>query len=386
MIARSVESRQKASETMKRKFEDPEYRRWWSERHKGHKVSGETKRKISMALKGKPKSEEVRRKESEAKKRLWADSKYRNMMKESFKGRKHTEEWKKHHSEVIKKKWQDPEYRRKVLEKIQSPEFRKKLSEKMRGRYTGDKNPMKRPEVARKISDALKGRPKSEEHKRKVAEANRKNWENPEFRERMMSRRNYDYMRGGNNPMKKPDVARKVAEHCSVTMKKKWADPKYRKKTIENRDFYKSEEWRRKNSEARKKLWANPEFREKIMENIYRCYGTSIELKVKEILDKMGVKYRYQSTPDGALRGTKRAYHHFDFVIPDKRIVLEVNGDYWHGNPEVYPNLSERQEKQRERDMELKRLVEERGWRYVEIWEKDIKEGREEEILKEVLA
>ncbi len=65
----------------------------------------------------------------------------------------------------------------------------------------------------------------------------------------------------------------------------------------------------------------------------------------------------------------------FDFIISDN-ILLEVHGDYWHGNPNIYGKgkrpLNERQIYKQERDAEKKRLALQQGFHIFYIWEEDI--------------
>jgi G:T-mismatch repair DNA endonuclease (very short patch repair protein) len=57
----------------------------------------------------------------------------------------------------------------------------------------------------------------------------------------------------------------------------------------------------------------------------------------------------------------------------DGRIILEVHGDYWHGNSAVYSELNERQIYKKNRDIEKEKLVKEKGYVYTVIWESQIK-------------
>lgn len=63
---------------------------------------------------------------------------------------------------------------------------------------------------------------------------------------------------------------------------------------------------------ARKKNYSHPE------------YGTSkLEDRfAKEFLEKLGIKYIYQFKAESIGR-------YFDFFLPESKIFLEVDGDYW---------------------------------------------------------
>lgn len=66
--------------------------------------------------------------------------------------------------------------------------------------------------------------------------------------------------------------------------------------------------------------------------------------------------------------------HHFcDVYIPSKNIIIEFQGDYWHGNPLKYSDgeLSEYQRKKMNKDKELREYCSENGINLIEIWESD---------------
>ena len=56
-----------------------------------------------------------------------------------------------------------------------------------------------------------------------------------------------------------------------------------------------------------------------------RQYGTGIEIRLKEWLDVQGISYVHQhqlTTPIGTFT--------YDFFLPDMRLLVEVDGEYWH--------------------------------------------------------
>lgn len=83
---------------------------------------------------------------------------------------------------------------------------------------------------------------------------------------------------------------------------------------------------------------------------------TSIELKVKEQLDILGVRYIQQKR----INDGKRNYF-LDFYIPSLRLVIECNGDYWHTLPDKI-----------ERDKNLEKYVKSTGRNIIFIWEHEI--------------
>jgi 5-methylcytosine-specific restriction endonuclease McrA len=132
---------------------------------------------------------------------------------------------------MLKKEYRPtPEHRKKISEGLkkrwQNPEYRKKISEAKKG----GKNPMKRPEVRKKISKSKKGKCFSEEHRKKLSESAKKRWQNMDYREReKMRKRRSEAMKGDKNPMRRPEVAKKVSEK----LKKIFQNPEIRKKRSE---------------------------------------------------------------------------------------------------------------------------------------------------------
>lgn len=83
---------------------------------------------------------------------------------------------------------------------------------------------------------------------------------------------------------------------------------------------------------------------------------SSIEIKVQEQLDEIGIRYVQQKRIYNGER-----YFFLDFYIPSLKLIIECNGDYWHNLPEKI-----------ERDKSLKKYVESVGRNIVFIWEHEI--------------
>jgi len=97
-------------------------------------------------------------------------------------------------------------------------------------------------------------------------------------------------------------------------------------------------------------------------------FRSSIEKIVKQELDHRNVKHKYSKI-------LHRKYQ-FDYLINDD-IILEVNGDYWHGNPVLYGDgkrpLNNTQRFKIFRDKEKKEFAEQHGYKVFYIWESEIK-------------
>ena len=89
---------------------------------------------------------------------------------------------------------------------------------------------------------------------------------------------------------------------------------------------------------------------------------------VKKWLGEHNIKYEYQYHLDGKF--------YPDFYLPDKNIILEVQGDYWHANPKIYSadKLDERQKKHIIRDKRKFGYYKHKGIKYYELWGLDIKQ------------
>ena len=102
-----------------------------------------------------------------------------------------------------------------------------------------------------------------------------------------------------------------------------------------------------------------------------RFKRNNIELKVKNWLDK-NTKYNFESTILG--------YHQFDFGNKDLKVLIEVNGDYWHGNPKYFNKegtlgkrkLNQMQLNKMSKDLEKIKFAKNHNFKLIVIWEDDI--------------
>lgn len=95
--------------------------------------------------------------------------------------------------------------------------------------------------------------------------------------------------------------------------------------------------------------------------------NTDIEIKTKEFLNELNVKYIFQY-----FLQNKQNKYCFDFYIPDKKLLIEVDGDYWHGNPKIYKTLNKDQIYNKKRDERKNKFVKELGLNLLRFWGSDI--------------
>ena len=124
------------------------------------------------------------------------------------------------------------------------------------------------------------------------------------------------------------------------------------------------------------------EKRSKIMSAVHSKQNKSTEMKLIKIFKENGIV------------GWRRNYKvkgHPDFVFPDKKIAIFVDGCFWHGhdcrNTRPADN-AEYWQKKRERNMrhdkEITALFEKRGWTVIRIWECELKKKNFENLKNKI--
>lgn len=125
-------------------------------------------------------------------------------------------------------------------------------------------------------------------------------------------------------------------------------------------------EARKRRAILAKEQWKRPGMREKMIHGIIeqmkdcqsRKYRDTVpELVVKELLETKGIAYIAQKPMFGTL---------WDFVIPGAKVIIEVDGCYWHSCPVHHPN---RDPKRIETDAKRTQRAEAAGWRVLRVWE-----------------
>jgi G:T-mismatch repair DNA endonuclease (very short patch repair protein) len=146
----------------------------------------------------------------------------------------------------------------------------------------------------------------------------------------------------------------------------------YKEKYGCSRSEYHNKIWETKTEEEKKKHI------EKIKEGLddNDPFSSSLEDRVANFFDDIGVEYQRQFFV---------ARKSYDFRIESTPLIIEINGDYWHANPEIYEakdllNYPEKQveaEQIWQRDVQKIELAESYGYDVCVIWEKEINEDSE---------
>nr|WP_112107522.1 very short patch repair endonuclease [Parafrankia sp. Ea1.12] len=97
---------------------------------------------------------------------------------------------------------------------------------------------------------------------------------------------------------------------------------------------------------------------------------TRPELALRSAVHRLGLRYRVSVRPIPGLRRTG------DLVFPRARVVVFLDGCFWHGCPEHHTAAKTNADywatkvrANRERDEQTSRLLEEAGWHVVRVWE-----------------
>ena len=111
---------------------------------------------------------------------------------------------------------------------------------------------------------------------------------------------------------------------------------------------------------------------EKTMLRLYKFFNiekynkkeTRPEKSVREILNKLNIEFKKEKYIDKTIR--------VDFIIGNK--IIEVQGDYYHANPEIYKNknITKIQERNIINDIRKKKFFKENNYELLEIWENEI--------------
>jgi len=133
----------------------------------------------------------------------------------------------------------------------------------------------------------------------------------------------------------------------------------------------------KKSSESHKNIPCSKESKEKMSKSaLLRIQthpgpfkDTKPELKMKEILNSLNIPFEHQFRLEN---------HLFDFHILNTNTLIEVDGDYWHGNPKKYSKLSKKQKENKQRDIKHSITAKDNGFVLLRFWQSDILTNTEE--------
>jgi G:T-mismatch repair DNA endonuclease (very short patch repair protein) len=142
------------------------------------------------------------------------------------------------------------------------------------------------------------------------------------------------------------------------------------------------QEYSERRGELTRKFWkqVNDDF----LSGKFFTKMNKVEEKVSQALELAGLKFQFSRFV---------ARRQFDFLITGTKVLIEVQGDYWHANPEIYSfgdsihlpgGGSTLVEEIWERDIEKKGVAEKYGFTVIYIWERDIRDMSLDELSESV--
>lgn len=158
---------------------------------------------------------------------------------------------------------------------------------------------------------------------------------------------------------KSPERAKKISE--KLTGKKK--SPEHVAKIKADRQKY----WGDQNNRDAQRMR-----RVKHMSKMLIQKESKLEKEFKSLLNLIDVEYIFQYAVNG---------YNYDFYIPSKNILIEVDGDWWHCNEALgFTPIHECQKHTIEHDKVKNKVAEENGYTLLRFWEHDIQNNRLEVI------
>lgn len=96
--------------------------------------------------------------------------------------------------------------------------------------------------------------------------------------------------------------------------------------------------------------------------------ATKPEKYFKKVLQELRITFISQKL----FVSTEYGRCYYDFYLTEINTVIEVDGDYWHGNPKMYSTLNEQQQKCKIRDQEKELVLKENNVILIRVWESDL--------------
>jgi G:T-mismatch repair DNA endonuclease (very short patch repair protein) len=126
-----------------------------------------------------------------------------------------------------------------------------------------------------------------------------------------------------------------------------------------------------------KEKWKDKDYVSKVKKMINIKPNKSEDILIK-IFEKLELDFKYVGDFSVMIDGKNP-----DFINEDKKLIIELFGDYWHGEKhrrEIYNDFSSNEEHEIQRINHFKKD----GWKCLVIWEEELKniDKLQEKILK----
>jgi very-short-patch-repair endonuclease len=214
----------------------------------------------------------------------------------------------------------------------------------------------------KKISDKAKERDISGENNPFYGKKHKK-----ESLEQM--KQNMPDMSGENNPFYGKTHNKETKTYISEVNKELWKDEKWKKEQSKKFSLG-QQKLRDKDPKAYSEMKAKAGKISSKKQGKYK--KNKLETKFENLLNEANIENEYSIIMEN---------FQYDFKIKNKRLLIEVDGDYWHGNPELYESFNYIQEKNKKRDILKNKFAEEHNFKLIRVWESDVNNKEKMEIL-----
>lgn len=181
------------------------------------------------------------------------------------------------------------------------------------------------------------------------------------------------------------DKYNKFCDNRSIYMINKWKNISDEDK----QDFIKKckNYWTdEKRKEHRIKRWENLTDDEKNIQlsRIHNKHGSLLEVRISNILKLLNIDFDIQ---------VKIKFKSVDFLLKNSKIIIEVQGDFWHANPLLYksddilkfPVKHVTAGEIWKRDNNKKKILENAGYCVIYIWEYNIRKLKDEKLMEFII-
>lgn len=200
-------------------------------------------------------------------------------------------------------------------------------------------HPLKDPKIKLKHKTAVN----TVEHKRIVSDHSKKRWQNKDYRSKMINA-----VSGRNSASWKGGPVESICNNCEVKFKANRRVVKRNNKRFCSVLCY--QEWWGQNM-------------------VFPIKDTTIEVKIQNYLKDLEIEFLTHQY--------MKIEHSYkcDIFIPSKNLIIECDGDYWHGNPKLYSDDKLRSRILLNRGVDNLRTKEllSKGYNVMRLWENEIK-------------
>lgn len=109
--------------------------------------------------------------------------------------------------------------------------------------------------------------------------------------------------------------------------------------------------------------------------NLLNTNKTSIEIIIENILISSNINYMPQC---------RIGNRFFDFYLPEYNVLIEADGDYWHGKGLGKSQLNEAQSRTRKNDIYKNNLAKRYSMKLYRFWEEDIKKSNFIDVIGKI--